>query len=254
MNDKKKNSKSPAPLSIPSMYTFDLTANLLTILGEGVEHGYLRITLCGYGMVTPAIATVGMLADAGIPQLLGPQTDAVTPLLITLPRNNVITPAGTFYEIAVLDQNQNVIQTENYQFNGPGPFDLSTSSPVTPPSQGGIFPNGGSLGFTLDSIIVGTNIGPNLGCSRNGSFSNCVVIVKQSDPTVPFQFTIRRNNTPIFDAAPTVAAGAVPRSVSVFTNFTSRPLMFNGGIAPDVFTLDVLQGNSNWMTTVQLQP
>lgn len=250
MSEKKK---AATPLTTPPS-EFVLTANLMSVLAEAVENGFLRITLCGYGMVTPAIVGLGMLADAGIPQFVGPQVDAVTPITVTLPRNDYITPAGTFYEIAVLDQNKNVIQTENYQFSGPGPYDLSTLSPTTPPTQGGVFPNGGSLGFTLESIIVGNNVGPDLGCSRNGSFMNCVVIVKQSDPTVPFQFTIRKNNVAIFSSAPTIAAGAAARSISVFTNFTQRPLLFMGGVAPDVFTLDVLQGNSNWAATVQLQP
>jgi hypothetical protein len=109
-----------------------LTANLESIMGGVAAAGYLRVTLCGYGQVAPAVPGTAMLADAGVPQLTGPQA-GTTPISVTLFGNDVIVPAATFYDIAVLDAHKNVIQTGNYQFNGSGAFDLSTLQPITAP-------------------------------------------------------------------------------------------------------------------------
>lgn len=109
-----------------------LTANLATILAGTLEKGYLRVTLCGYGPQCPAAAG-HMLADAGVPQLVGPQTDAGTPLSINLYGNDVITPVNTFYEVAVLDENQDVVQANNYTLTGSGSQDLSGLTPIIPP-------------------------------------------------------------------------------------------------------------------------
>jgi hypothetical protein len=73
-----------------------------------------------------------MLADAGVPQLVGPQV-ASAPLSVVLFGNDVITPANTFYEISVLDSNKDVVQSGNYQFTGAAIFDLSTVFPILPP-------------------------------------------------------------------------------------------------------------------------
>jgi hypothetical protein len=121
-----------------------LTANLETILaagGAGVRlGGYLRITLCGFGPVLPRIPGVGMLANAGIPQFVGPQLS--TALSQLLWGNDVITPAATFYEIAILDQDKNVIQTGLYQFaNAAGAVDLSQATQIV-----------GPFGFQLPTI------------------------------------------------------------------------------------------------------
>lgn len=109
-----------------------LTANLETILAGAAEAGYLRITLCGYGPVCPAVPGTAMLADSGVPQYVGPQVGS-TPLSVTLFGNDVITPAGTFYEIAVLDYRKNVIEAQIYQFTGTQTIDLSSAAPVTGP-------------------------------------------------------------------------------------------------------------------------
>ena len=47
--------------------------------------------------------------------------------------NDVITPANTFYEVAILDANKDVVQAENYSLTGSGTFDLSSLAPITPP-------------------------------------------------------------------------------------------------------------------------
>jgi hypothetical protein len=108
-----------------------LTAQLESILATSTEGGYLRITLCGYGPVCPNVPGVGMLADAGVPQLVGPQ--GTSALSTNLYGNDVIHPAGTFYEIAVLDANKDVVQANNYNLTGSGTFDLSTLTPTVPP-------------------------------------------------------------------------------------------------------------------------
>jgi len=101
--------------------------------------GFLRITLCGFGPVVPHVSD-GMLADAGVPQILGPQAGA-GPLTQLIYGNDVITPPSTFYEVAVLDENQNVIQTGNYFFTGAGTRNLYNSTQIVPPygfSLGGL--------------------------------------------------------------------------------------------------------------------
>lgn len=110
-----------------------LTANLQTVAGGGLEGGYMRVTLCGYGSQVPSVPGTSLLADAGVPQLIGPQTSAGSPLSVQLYGNDVIVPANTFYEIAVLDLNKNVIQAENYLLTGSGTFDLSSLVPIMPP-------------------------------------------------------------------------------------------------------------------------
>lgn len=116
-----------------------LTANLETILGGTALAGYLRITLCGIGPVVPSVPGVGVISDAGIPRLIGPQGSG--PLSQQLYGNDVIVPAGTFYEIAVLDENKNCIQSGQYQFTGSGTFDLSTAQQIIDP-----------YGFLLDAL------------------------------------------------------------------------------------------------------
>lgn len=108
-----------------------ITAQLESILATAAEGGYLRITLCGYGPVCPSVSGVGFLADAGVPQLVGPQ--GTSALSVNLYGNDVIHPASTFYEIAVLDANKDVVQANNYNLTGSGTFDLSTLTPIVPP-------------------------------------------------------------------------------------------------------------------------
>lgn len=113
---------------------FTLIANLEGILGEGIA-GFLRVTLCGFGPILPAVQGVCMIADAGVPQLIGPQVGS-TPIQVVLWGNELIFPPGTFYEIAVLDDKRNVVQTANYILTGAGGAgsgDLSNLIPIVPP-------------------------------------------------------------------------------------------------------------------------
>lgn len=113
-----------------------LNANLESILGGGEGGGYLRIILCGSGAVIPVVAGTCVLEDATIPQLIGPQVGS-TPISQLLFGNDVITPNGTFYEIAVLDGRKNVVQAGMYQFaqaGGPNTVDLSTATQIPAPA------------------------------------------------------------------------------------------------------------------------
>lgn len=119
-----------------------LTANLESIAGGSAEAGYLRITLCGYGPQLPSVPGTCMLADAGVPQLVGPQNGS-TPLSVQLFGNDVIMPGNTFYEVALLDADQNVIQTGMYSLTGSGSFDLSQVPQILPPFN---------LGFVITTL------------------------------------------------------------------------------------------------------
>lgn len=115
-----------------------LTANLESILAGAELGGYLRVTLCGYGPQIPAVPGTCMVADAGVPQYVGPQSGS-TPISMQLWGNDVIQPANTFYEVAVLDANKDVIQCGMYQFTGSGTTDLSQAIQILPPFNLGFF-------------------------------------------------------------------------------------------------------------------
>lgn len=143
------------PLTLlPSQFT--LQASLDTIIGGAATGGFLRITLCGFGPVLPFVtpAPGPMLADAGIPQMVGPQVGS-TPLQVVLFCNDFINPSGTIYEIAVLDQNKNVIQCGNYQFIGVAgqTIDLSSAVQIVGPYG---FPIGGLRYMPCSGATPGT--------------------------------------------------------------------------------------------------
>jgi hypothetical protein len=117
--------------TIPIAPDVTITAQLQSIVGAAAAAGYLRVTLCGYGPVVPLVSATCMLADAGVPQQVGS-----TPLSMKLFGNDVITPAGTFYSISVLDARKNVIQSGMYQFvqiPGPVTIDLSSAAQIVGP-------------------------------------------------------------------------------------------------------------------------
>jgi hypothetical protein len=94
--------------------------------------GYFRITLCGYGPIRPTIPGTCHLADAGVPQVV--PVDATTGKMdVMIYGNDVIDPPGTFYEVAVLDQNKDVVQANNFLFTGSGLRTLSVQTPIIPP-------------------------------------------------------------------------------------------------------------------------
>lgn len=138
---------------MPTTPQITLTANLETILAGAETAGYLEITLCGYGPVIPSVPGTCLLADGGVPQRIGPQQGS-TPLSILLYGNDVIQPAGTFYSIAVLDQNQNIVQANNYSLTGSGSQDLSSLTPMTAPYG---FPISGLRYLQCSGSLIGGN-------------------------------------------------------------------------------------------------
>ena len=111
-----------------------LTVNLLDYsgnqIGSATQPAYVRVALCGYGQMIPRIPGTGMMG-----KVVSWQTNILyvgAQISILLWGNDVITPSNTYYDIAILDANKNVIQSGAYQFTGSGTLDLSQQSPFTP--------------------------------------------------------------------------------------------------------------------------
>ena len=125
--------EEPQPLAAATPQ-ITLTYTLLDMsgaeLGSASNPAYLRIGLCGYGSVLPCVPGTCMIGKVAtwpgdIPYLGAPGT-------VKLWGNDVISPAGTFYFIAVLDPNHNVIQSGIYTFSGTQNVDLSNLQPILP--------------------------------------------------------------------------------------------------------------------------
>ena len=111
-----------------------LTATLDDLVGNPAgstaNPAKLRIALCGYGPVLPHIVGTANLARPGPYSFF----DTGTGISTKLWGNDQITPAGTLYEIAVLDGNDNVVQCGAYRFiGGPLTVDLSNAMQIVPP-------------------------------------------------------------------------------------------------------------------------
>lgn len=120
-----------------------LTVNLQDTSGQPNAGAFLRVTLCQYGQSLPRVIGTAMLA-----QVLQRLPLPAGTISLTLWGNYQISPAGTFYEIAVLDKSKNVVQAGMYRFDAAGTFDLST--------LGQIFPSGSPY-VPPDGIAVLTN-------------------------------------------------------------------------------------------------
>ena len=113
-----------------------LTATLLNYsgnaLGSAGSPAYLRIALCGFGQSLPRVSGTAMIGS--IASWPGDISYTGTALSIKLWGNDVITPGPgtTYYSIAVLDANRNIIQSGAYQFSGTQTVDLSTATPYFP--------------------------------------------------------------------------------------------------------------------------
>jgi hypothetical protein len=112
-----------------------LTATLQTIFGADDAGGKIRITLCGFGQTLPLITGTSMLARLQVTTVVGSAGTFSTLLW----GNYQITPANTFYEIAILDDKNNVVQSGMYQFQAGGTFDLSNLTQIYPPPPPSIF-------------------------------------------------------------------------------------------------------------------
>jgi hypothetical protein len=106
------------------------------------------------------------------------------------------------------------------------------------------------IGFVVNDGSTGTNVGPMLAAPHSGSITSCTVTTKASDGATALGFTIKKNGTPIFSSAPTVAAGTASGTVSTVGTLTTVPLSV---AANDVFSLDITSGTSSWKFTAQLE-
>ena len=114
--------------------TITLTARLQDFCGNNAgttgNPAKLRIALVGYGAALPRIAGTSVLAQVG-PWYY---SDTGTGISLTLYGNDVITPLGvTYYDIAVIDGDGNMVQCAGYQFSGTETVDLSNATPFNPP-------------------------------------------------------------------------------------------------------------------------
>jgi hypothetical protein len=112
-----------------------LTANLQDLTGSEIgstaNPAKVCIALCGSGAQLPRIVGTSMIGRPG-PVYLEVVGGTFTTLLWG---NDVIEPLGTYYTVAILDGQGNVVQCSAYQLSGSGTFDLSNLTPLTFPNQ-----------------------------------------------------------------------------------------------------------------------
>lgn len=120
--------------------------------GTAANPAKLRIALVGYGPVLPCIAATSNIAQVG-PWYYYSTGEEIS---IKLWGNDVITPAGTYYEIAIIDGDGNMVQCGAYQFTGTQTIDLSSAVQVVPPYgfQVGLLKYAACTGATPGSVFT----------------------------------------------------------------------------------------------------
>jgi hypothetical protein len=126
---------------MPATPNITLTATLLdysgNTIGTSAQPAWLRIALCGFGGVLPAIAGTGNITKITSWFVDIPFTG--TALSVKLWGNDQISPSGTYYAISLLDTQKNVLQTGIYQFTGTQTIDLSNAPQIVQPPVPQIF-------------------------------------------------------------------------------------------------------------------
>ena len=126
---------------MPATPNITLTATLLdysgNTIGTSAQPAWLRIALCGFGGVLPAIAGTGNITKITSWFVDIPFTG--TALSVKLWGNDQISPSGTYYAISLLDTQKNVLQTGIYQFFGTQTIDLSVAPQIVQPPVPQIF-------------------------------------------------------------------------------------------------------------------
>lgn len=146
-----------------------LTATLLDYsgnqLGTVTNPAYLRIALCAFGPTLPCVPGTGNIGK--VSSWPGDIPYTGTQLTVLLWGNDVITPGPdqTYYAIAVIDSQGNVVQTGCYQFDGAQTIDLSEApqlypSPTPPPGLIAVVTN--PPGHALQTIDGSITIDGNL--------------------------------------------------------------------------------------------
>jgi hypothetical protein len=123
---------------VPATPNITLTAKLVDLSGVAAgttaNPAKLRIALVGYGPVIPEITGTATIDKPGPYFFFDTGAGIGGGSGVLLWGNDQITPSGTFYEIAVLDGNDNVVQCGAYQFTGgPLTIDLSNATQIVPP-------------------------------------------------------------------------------------------------------------------------
>lgn len=100
-------------------------------MGSVGSPAYVEIALCNFGAILPRILGTALLAK------VGPATQKIPYVGVTLTGlklwgNDVITPAGTYYTITILDSDENILQSGAYVFTGTVTDDLSNRAQIFP--------------------------------------------------------------------------------------------------------------------------
>ena len=135
-------------------------------LGSAANPCKLCIALCGYGPYLPKIAGTSMLARVGPIYLESTNGSFSTPLW----GNDVITPSGTYYTVALLDGQGNVVQCAAYTLTGSGTQDLSGILPTIPP-----------YGFPIGNLVYR----PCTGSGRNWTAPGKAIVVTYNGINMP---------------------------------------------------------------------
>lgn len=108
-----------------------VTGTLQDIFGTALTGAQIVFMLCGYGAQLPRVSGTSLLAKTA-PIAVTPNGSGV--FSQSLWGNDAITPSGTFYTVALLDEQGNTIQIACYKFTGSGSIDLSAQAPYNPPA------------------------------------------------------------------------------------------------------------------------
>lgn len=139
--------------------TITLQIDLKDIRGNEIgsvgSPAYVEIALANFGATLPRIAGTAMLAG------VGPRTQKIpylgAQITVVLYGNDVITPAGTYYVISILDDQGNVLQSGAYVFNGTINAALSTLAQS--------FPSAASSSVGGSEVILVSTATPTFDCT-----------------------------------------------------------------------------------------
>lgn len=123
----------PTPTITLSITLEDVRGNQIGTVGSPA---YVEIALANYGATLPRVPGTAMLAGVGPRSQKIPYLGAA--LSVVLFGNDVITPAGTYYVISILDDQGNVLQSGAYVFNGTINASLSTLAQFFPSASSSV--------------------------------------------------------------------------------------------------------------------
>jgi len=107
-----------------------ITGKLESVTNLAVELGAVEVQLCGYGGQVPrynGIALIARITDDDI--VVAPAGT----FSFSVPGNDQIAPAGTYYTVTIKDDNGDIAQINAYRFlSNPGNYDLNLFPPYDP--------------------------------------------------------------------------------------------------------------------------